>query len=126
MNKLIKRGELWLVDFGKSDKLTHKQLGIRPCIILQNDIGNTYSPTTTVIPLSSNISKVRMSTHVILNQHDGVIKPSFAMLEQIQTIDKTDLIKKLGAITEETMSQIGYAAMIQLGLVDCRVNVNAM
>lgn len=121
MNKL-KRGDMFLIDFGNSDKATNKQLGVRPAIIVSNDLNNKYSPTIVAIPISSNMSKCKLPTHVRLScTKDGTIKPSFAMAEQIQTVDKTDIIKKLSVVSDATMEAVDAAMMIQLGLVKCEI-----
>ena len=96
---IVKRGDIYLVDFGKAQG--SEQGGIRPAVIVQNDIGNKYSPTTIVCPLTSKAKK-EMPTHVHLSSYDGTVeKPSVALCEQIQTTDKTRLIKKLGEIFSE-------------------------
>lgn len=120
----VRRGDMWLVDFGKSDKVTSKQLGVRPAIVVSNSRANTYSPVVALLPLSTHINKAKLPTHVVMTEQDGVIKPSFAMAEQIQTIDKTDMIKKLSTITDQTMYRIEKAMLIQLGLVN-EVAINA-
>lgn len=123
----IRRGEMWLVDFGKSDKLTSRQMGIRPAIIVANNMAAIHSPVLTVIPLSTNIRKCKLPTHVMLSsERDGILKPSYAMAEQIQTIDKTDMIKKLATITDQTMHRVENAIMIQLGLGMQQINTNVI
>jgi len=103
--------------------VTYKQLSVRPVVVLQNNVGNTYSPCVSVVPLSSNIIKARMNIHVVLKESDGVIKSLFIMTEQIQTLDKTDLIKKLNLIIENAIQRVNYVVTLQLGLLDM-INVN--
>lgn len=93
---VIKKGEIYLVDF--DDGRGSEQGGVRPAVVVQNDIGNKHSPTTIVCPLTSRIKK-NMPTHVSLTTADGSVeRPSTVLCEQVRTTDKTRLLKKLGEI----------------------------
>ena len=121
--KDIRRGDIWLVDFGKSDKVTSKQLGMRPAVVIQNNVGNRYAPTIIVIPLSSNINKAKLPTHVVFTESDGLQKPSFSMAEQVQTLDKLDFVKKLSKITPQTMKRVETSILVSMGMFESNENV---
>jgi mRNA interferase MazF len=89
----------------------------RPVLVIQNDIGNKYSPTTIVCILTSQKNKSDIPTHVFLGQKFGLPKESFALLEQIRTIDKVRLKRKVGEIKDNRiMDQIDRAIHISFGL----------
>ena len=115
----MRRGEVYFVDFGK-DKTTHKKCGIRPAVIVSNNRGNGHGPTVTVVPLTGNIHKrPEMPTHVQipLSKSVGLDKPSMALAEQVETLDKTKLGEKIGKITDSLlMDAITVALQIQIGV----------
>lgn len=92
----MKRGEIYLVDFGK-ENVGVEQSGVRPAVIVQNNIGNKYSPATLICPLTSQ-NKTPLPTHVQLSTADGVAVPSTVLCEQSRVIDKQRIVKKLGEI----------------------------
>lgn len=95
-----------------------EQGGVRPVLILQNDIGNKYSPTTIVAAITSRIKKAKLPTHVELDSSSfSLEKDSVILLEQVRTIDKRRLKEKIAHLDEETMAQIDQALGISLGLV---------
>jgi mRNA interferase MazF len=95
-----------------------EQGGVRPVLILQNDVGNKYSPTTIVAAITSRIKKAKLPTHVELNSSQSALeKDSVILLEQIRTIDKRRLKEKIAHLDEEVMLQIDQALQISLGLV---------
>lgn len=102
----IRRGDIWLCDLEGSTG--SEQRGLRPVIIMQNDKGNTYSSVTSIIPLTSRHRRF-MPTHLKLDvTQDGVKYPSIALVEQIRSIDKSRLKKKLGTVSgEDTLDKIG-------------------
>ena len=111
----VKRGEIYLADL--NPVVGSEQGRIRPVLIVQNDIGNTYSPTTVILPLTSRIHKKEsLSTHVILEDVVGLNKPSVSMAEQIRTIDKRRVQRYIGRITPKQMAAIDDAIHISLGL----------
>lgn len=113
--KCVKKGEIYYADL--TPVRGSEQGGIRPVLIIQNDIGNKYSPTTIVCILTSQKNKSNISTHVFLGQKFGLQKESFALLEQIRTIDKERLIRKVGEIDDkEVLDQIDRAIHISFGL----------
>jgi mRNA interferase MazF len=114
----IKRGDIYFADL--SGSVGSEQKGIRPVIILQNNIGNKYSPTLTVAPLTSHISKKRLPTHVglVADEH-GLPMDSVVMVEQIVTLDKSRLVKYLSKINDShIIRKINNAILIQCGLTN--------
>ena len=111
------RLELWLVDLPKPSDDTHVQYGVRPAIVISNDAANENSPAITVIPLTSNRKKGQLPTHVFIS-NPGLSRSSIALCEQIHTLDKSRMIKKLGQITNPfTIRAVEYGLAVQLGLV---------
>ena len=111
------RLELWLVDLPKPSDDTHVQYGVRPAIVISNDAANENSPAVTVIPLTSNRKKGQLPTHVSIS-NPGLSRSSIALCEQIHTLDKSRMIKKLGQITNPfTIRAVEYGLAVQLGLV---------
>lgn len=115
---MCRRGEIYNVDFGK-DHNTHKQSGCRPAMVVSNNRANCCSPVVTVIPLTTRIwKKPNMPTHVQISQRfgTGLDRPSMALAEQVETLDKKALIEKIGKIDDEIlMEQITIALQIQIG-----------
>ena len=111
------RLELWLVDLPKADDNTHVQYGMRPAIVIINDAANENSPVVSVIPLTSNRKKGQLPTHVFIS-NPGLSCSSIALCEQIQSLDKGRMLKKLGQITNPfTIKAVEYGLAVQLGLV---------
>ena len=113
MRKIL-RGDIFMADLGQT--IGSEQGGMRPVIIIQNNIGNYHSPTTIVAPITTKLNKSSLPTHVTISKEDGIETLSVAMLEQIKTIDKVRLIKKLGLISHEEMQILNKALMISIGL----------
>lgn len=113
--KGIKKGEIYYADLAPVQG--SEQGGFRPVLVIQNDIGNKYSSTTIVCVLTSRKRKTDLPTHVFLGKRFGLLKETFALLEQIRTIDKERLCQKVGEVTDhETMSRIEEAIHISFGL----------
>lgn len=113
---MIKRGELYFADL--SPVVGSEQGGIRPVLIVQNDIGNKYSPTVIAAAITSKLDKAKMPTHIELSQIEyGLERDSVVLLEQIRTIDKSRLKEKIGEISVEKMNQVNKAMMISLGVI---------
>lgn len=110
----ILRGDIFMADLGQT--IGSEQGGVRPVIIIQNNIGNYHSPTTIVAPITTKLNKTSLPTHVTISKEDGIETLSVVMLEQIKTIDKVRLIKKLGLISHEEMQFLNKALMISIGL----------
>ena len=115
----VKRGEIYYADL--SPVVGSEQGGVRPVLIIQNDIGNRYSPTVIAAAITSQRDKAKLPTHIELSaQSCGLHKDSTVLLEQVRTIDKKRLRERMGEITPETMNSINSALSISFGLVDRR------
>ena len=113
---LVKRGELYYADL--SPVVGSEQGGIRPILIVQNDIGNKYSPTVIAAAITSKLNKAKLPTHIELASSEyGLEKDSVVLLEQIRTIDKVRLREKIGELSEIKMMQVNKAMMISLGVI---------
>lgn len=112
----IKRGDLFYADL--SPVVGSEQGGVRPVLVVQNDIGNKYSPTIIVVPVTSQINKAKLPTHVNLKGNNfGLPKNSVALLEQLRTIDKRRLREKIGTFDERTMFKIDEALQVSIGIL---------
>jgi mRNA interferase MazF len=101
----VKRGEIFYAEL--NSVIGSEQGGTRPVLIVQNDIGNKFSPNTIVAAITSQISKAKLPTHVELPaKRCGLARDSVVLLEQIRTIDKNRLKEKVGSIDEEIMSRV--------------------
>ena len=111
----VKRGDLFYADL--SPVVGSEQGGVRPVIVVQNDMGNKYSPTIIVVPVTSQLKKSKLPTHVALSGNKfGLSKNSVALLEQLRTIDKRRLRDKLGSFDKSIMLKIDAAIAISVGL----------
>lgn len=109
-----RRGDLYLADMGVPNG--SQQGGVRPVVVLQNNIGNAHSPTLTVAPLTSKVSKKRhQPTHYYLSRAKGLSRPSTVLAEQIGTVDKRCIICYLGRVNKWQMKGIDEAVKAQLG-----------
>lgn len=112
--KAVKRGNIFYADL--SPTIGSEQGGIRPVLIIQNDIGNYYSPTVIVTVLTSKVKK-HLPTHINIPSGEGnLTMDSIALLEQIRTIDKDRLKTYLGMASDEVMEKIDKAMLVSLGL----------
>ena len=111
----IKRGYLYYADL--SPVVGSEQGGVRPVLIIQNDIGNKYSPTVIVAAITSQINKAKLPTHIEISAHEyGLNKDSVILLEQIRTIDKKRLREKIGWLDKNMMLKVDNSLQISLGL----------
>ena len=112
---MIRRGDIFYANL--NPVIGSEQGGLRPVLILQNDIGNTYSPTTIVAAITSRIKRAKLPTHIELkaDRYD-LEKDSVVLLEQLRTIDKQRLKERVGHLDEETMAKVNVALEISLGL----------
>lgn len=112
---IVKRGDIYYADL--SPVVGSEQGGIRPVLVIQNDIGNKYSPTVIAAAITSQINKAKMPTHIELAAKDyGLNKDSVILLEQIRTIDKRRLREKIGRIDDGLMASVNIALSISFGL----------
>lgn len=115
MTTVVKRGDIFYADL--SPVIGSEQGGIRPVIILQNDVGNKYSPTVIVAAITSQINKAKLPTHVEISSEEyGLNKDSVVLLEQLRTLDKKRLKEKIGHMTENDMNKVDDALSISLSL----------
>lgn len=112
----VKRGDIFFAEL--SPVVGSEQGGIRPVLIIQNDIGNQYSPTTIVAAITSQITKAKIPTHVeITTGQSGLTKDSVVLAEQLRTIDKKRLKEKVSTVNDELMEKVDHALEISLGLL---------
>ena len=112
---MVKRGDVYYADL--DPVIGSEQNGHRPIIVIQNDLGNLYSPTTIAAMVTSS-QKKKLPTHVhVIDEGSGLSDDSIVMLEQIRTIDKQRLGSMIGHVSDETMELIEDAALCSLGIV---------
>ncbi len=117
MKLTIKRGDIYYADL--SPVVGSEQGGVRPVLIIQNDVGNKYSPTVIVAAITSQINKAKLPTHIeISGEEYGLSKDSVILLEQVRTIDKRRLKEKTGHVDEALNALVDDALKISLGLCD--------
>ncbi len=116
MNTLnIRRGDIYYADL--SPVVGSEQGGIRPVLIVQNNVGNRFSPTVIAAAITSQQSKANLPTHIPLNaDSSGLSKDSVVLLEQMRTIDKRRLKEKMGRVDDTAMNAVNNAISISLGL----------
>ncbi len=114
---IVKKGEIYYADL--SPVIGSEQGGIRPVLVVQNDVGNKYSPTVIVAAVTSQINKAKLPTHVEISaKGHGLTKDSVILLEQLRTIDKKRLREKIGRIDDNSIERTNTALSISLGIVD--------
>lgn len=112
---VIKRGDIFFADL--SPVVGSEQGGLRPVLIIQNDVGNKYSPTVIVAAITSQLNKTKLPTHVeIGNLGNGLSKHSVVLMEQLRTIDKKRLKEKIGHIDEPFIEKVQDALTVSLGM----------
>ncbi|MBE6605878.1 MAG: type II toxin-antitoxin system PemK/MazF family toxin [Ruminococcaceae bacterium] len=111
----VKRGDIFYADL--SPVIGSEQGGLRPVLIVQNDIGNKYSPTVIAAAITSQISKTKLPTHIdVFADSYGLAKDSVILLEQIRTLDKKRLKEKMGHLDDALMSRVDDAISVSFGL----------
>ena len=111
----IKRGDIYYADL--SPVVGSEQGGVRPVLIIQNDVGNRFSPTVIAAAITSQKDKTRLPTHIQLSsQSCGLSRDSVVLLEQVRTIDKKRLKERMGRVEEPYMDQVDHALSISFGL----------
>ncbi|TCO73154.1 type II toxin-antitoxin system PemK/MazF family toxin [Marinisporobacter balticus] len=114
---IVKRGDIFYADL--SPVVGSEQGGVRPVLVVQNDIGNKYSPTVIVAAITSQINKAKLPTHLEISASEyGLTKDSVVLLEQIRTIDKKRLREKIGHSDEDMMNKVNESLLISFGLID--------
>ncbi len=111
----IKRGDIFYADL--SPVIGSEQGGVRPVLIVQNDVGNRYSPTVIAAAITSQHDKTELPTHIKVNAvASGLAKDSIVLLEQVRTIDKRRLKEKMGTLDLRSMGEIDTALSVSFGL----------
>ncbi|MFC4618862.1 type II toxin-antitoxin system PemK/MazF family toxin [Camelliibacillus cellulosilyticus] len=114
---IVKRGDVYFADL--SPVVGSEQGGVRPVLIIQNDIGNRFSPTVVVAAITAQIQKAKLPTHVEIDAKKyGFDRDSVILLEQIRTIDKQRLTDKITHLDEDMMNKVNEAIQISLSLID--------
>jgi len=117
VDHMIRRGDIYYADL--SPVVGSEQGGVRPVLIIQNDVGNRHSPTVIAAAITSQINKARLPTHIELGARSyGLSKNSVVLLEQIRTIDKTRLKERMGRLDEPLMQRVDDAIAVSFGLGD--------
>ncbi len=112
---IVKRGDIFYADL--SPVVGSEQGGIRPVLVVQNDVGNKYSPTVIAAAITSRINKAKLPTHIEIEAAQyGLQKDSVVLLEQIRTIDKKRLREKIGRLDEIQMVKVNDAISVSFGL----------
>lgn len=115
MVEYIKRGEIYLANLNPI--IGSEQGGIRPVLIVQNDIGNLYSHTTIIASMTSTFrNKKHIPTHFVVSAREELVNDSIVLLEQIRTISKSRLIKKVGTLSIEEMRAVNKCLFISIGI----------
>ena len=111
----IKRGEIYYADL--SPVIGSEQGGVRPVLIIQNDVGNKYSPTVIAAAITSQRDKTNLPTHIKVDADGcGLSKDSIVLLEQVRTIDKMRLKEKMGSLDLNSMDRVDKALSVSFGL----------
>ena len=112
---VVKRGDIFYADL--SPVIGSEQGGTRPVLVVQNDVGNKFSPTVIVAAITSQINKAKMPTHIEISANEcGLLKDSVILLEQIRTIDKRRLKEKIGKLNDELLLLVDEALGISFGI----------
>lgn len=115
MASAIRRGDIFYANL--NPVIGSEQGGLRPVLVIQNDIGNTYSPTTIIAAITSKIKRAKLPTHIEINAARYQLeKDSVILLEQLRTIDKQRLKERITRLDEEIMARVDEAIAISLGL----------
>lgn len=111
---IVNRGEIYYANLSPSQG--SEQGGLRPTLIIQNNVGNRHAPTTIIAPLTSRLTKRPLPTHVVLDATCGLSCESVVLCEQTRVIDKSRLSTRLGEVDSATMERVDAALKISLGL----------
>lgn len=111
---MMKRGEIYYADL--SPVVGSEQGGARPVLIIQNNIGNKFSPTVIVAPITTKVEEEKMPVHIDVDHVKRLDENSIVLLEQIRTIDKSRIIDKLTQLDKKTMKKVDKALRISVGL----------
>lgn len=111
----VKRGDIFYADL--SPVVGSEQGGVRPVLIIQNDMGNRHSPTVIAAAITSQMNKAKLPTHIeLINQHCGLTRDSVVLLEQIRTLDKRRLRERMGHLDGPMMDEVDKAIAVSMGI----------
>ena len=114
---VVKRGDIFYADL--SPVVGSEQGGVRPVLVVQNDVGNKFSPTVIISAITSQINKAKMPTHIEITADEyGLAKDSVILLEQIRTIDKRRLKERIGKLDDDLMQRVDDALTVSFGLTE--------
>ena len=114
-NNVIRRGDIYYADL--SPVVGSEQGGVRPVLIIQNDLGNRHSPTVIAAAITSQMNKAKLPTHIeLLDPRCGLTRDSVVLLEQVRTLDKRRLRERMGHLDEVRMQMVDTAIAVSLGL----------
>ena len=114
---VVKRGDIFYADL--SPVVGSEQGGVRPVLVVQNDVGNKFSPTVIISAITSQINKAKLPTHIEITADEyGLAKDSVILLEQIRTIDKKRLKERIGRLDDELMQMVDDALTVSFGLTE--------
>ena len=112
----VRRGDIYYADL--SPVVGSEQGGLRPVLIIQNDVGNKYSPTVIAAAITSRMGKTKLPTHIdVYAERAGLARDSIVLLEQLRTLDKRRLRERMGHLDEGMMQEIDTAIAVSLGLI---------
>ena len=115
MEPHVRRGDIFYADL--SPVVGSEQGGIRPVLIIQNDMGNRHSPTVIAAAITSQMNKAKLPTHIaLINQHCGLTRDSVVLLEQIRTLDKRRLRERMGHLEGPRMDAVDQAIAVSMGI----------
>ena len=121
LDLIVKKGDLFFADL--SPVIGSEQGGVRPVLVVQNDVGNKYSPTIIVAAVTSQTGKAKLPTHVQLEaSQGGLSKNSVVLLEQLRTIDKQRLKERIGSLNEKQIPDVEKALSVSLGIANLTEN----
>ena len=118
----VKRGDVFFADLSPVQGC--EQGGIRPVLVIQNDIGNRFSPTVIIAAITAQIQKAKLPTHIEVSKKYGFDRDSVILMEQVRTLDKGRLQEKITHLPDEIMEKADKAALISLGLVNNKNSSN--
>ncbi len=111
----VKRGDIYYADL--SPVVGSEQGGVRPVLIVQNDVGNKFSPTVIAAAITSQKYKTNLPTHIQVNADEcGLARDSIVLLEQVRTLDKKRLKERMGTLADDDMNRINQALSVSFGL----------
>ena len=111
----VVRGEIYYADL--SPVVGSEQGGVRPVLVVQNNVGNKFSPTIIVAAITSQLSKAKLPTHIELNKDEyNLVKDSVVLLEQLRTLDKRRLKERVCVLNDSVMQRVDIAIMVSLAL----------